>query len=268
MVLAADRADLLAGLARARRRRHGRPGVVTGAGPRGGQLAFAVLRPGRPAAAAWAASWPTPFPVFAARVRRGLRRRWTGTWTGRCASALAPRATRPPGCSTRPSYTQAGAVRRRGRAVPARGELRGRRRTSLVGHSIGEIAAAHVAGVLSLPDAAALVAARGRLMQALPAGGAMVAVQRPPRPVGPPWPARRTVSPSPPSTARRRWWSPATDAVDELGRRWRRPGAESRRLRVSHAFHSPLMEPMLAEFARRARRARPAARRRSRRLEP
>ena len=115
----------------------------------------------------------------------------------------------------------------------------------VAGHSVGEIAAAHVARVLSLPDAAALVAARGRLMGALPAGGAMTAIAATEEEVAPllgngAWlaavngPASVVISGE----------QAAVDAVAAA-----LPGRRARRLRVSHAFHSPLMEPMLDEFA-------------------
>ncbi|MEE3921014.1 acyltransferase domain-containing protein [Micromonospora sp. BRA006-A] len=117
----------------------------------------------------------------------------------------------------------------------------------VAGHSIGEITAAHVAGVLSLADAATLVAARGRLMQAPPPAGCSPS---PPtrRPSSSPWPGWVTGSASPPSTAPPPWCSPgpSTPSTGWSGSGER--GVRTRRLRVSHAFHSPLMEPMLAEF--------------------
>ncbi|MDX2710180.1 acyltransferase domain-containing protein, partial [Streptomyces sp. PA03-6a] len=128
----------------------------------------------------------------------------------------------------------------------------GLRAHMVAGHSLGELTAAHAAGVLSLRDAALLVTARGRLMQALPPGGAMLAVHAGEAPV------RKLLANlldgssldlasvnGPEATV----LSGTEEAISRAASITSDHGYKSRRLTVSHAFHSALMEPILEKFS-------------------
>jgi pimaricinolide synthase PimS1 len=121
----------------------------------------------------------------------------------------------------------------------------------LIGHSIGELAAAHVAGVLSLADACALVAARGRLMAALPDTGAMVSLRASEA-------ETRTlltehngaVSIAALNAPNATVISGERQAVLQIAERWSREGKRTKRLNVSRAFHSAQLDAMLGDFRR------------------
>lgn len=121
---------------------------------------------------------------------------------------------------------------------------------AFLGHSVGEYVAAVLAGVFSLEDGLRLIAARGRLMQQLPIGGAMAAVFVAPGQV------QAAIAPYADEIAIAAFNGPehtvisgSEPAVSAVIDMFAAGGARVQRLTVSHAFHSPLMEPMLAAFA-------------------
>ncbi|MEM6796790.1 MAG: type I polyketide synthase, partial [Acidobacteriota bacterium] len=153
-----------------------------------------------------------------------------------------------PGLLDRTLYTQPALVSLQ-LALAELWKSRGVLPDAVLGHSAGEFAAAHVAGVLSFEDALRLVAARARAMDALPEGGGMAAVLAPEERV-------RQLLEDAPELSLAAVNAPGScvvsgplGALEAAGDRWSaEPGLEIRSLRVSHAFHSALMEPALAEI--------------------
>ncbi|TDD63352.1 type I polyketide synthase, partial [Actinomadura rubrisoli] len=116
----------------------------------------------------------------------------------------------------------------------------------LAGHSIGEIAAAHCAEVLSLDDACTLVATRAQLMQSAPSGGAMTAIQATEDEILPMLGDRVSIAAINGPTTIVIAGDP--DAVQPIAEHWKQHGRKTKNLKVSHAFHSPHMDPVLDQF--------------------
>jgi acyl transferase domain-containing protein/acyl carrier protein len=245
VVLAAERSELLEGLAAIAA--NGPAGNVTSASARAGKLAFLFSGQGSQRAGmgrelyesneACRETLDAVFAELAPHMARPLAEvLWAGQ--GSAEAALLDRTAFAQPALFAVELAAARTLESLG-LVP---EL-------LAGHSIGGIVAAHLAGVFDLAGACALVAARGRLMDALPDGGAMVAVEA----------GEEEVAEAIAGTAdalaiaavngpRAVVVSGEAAAVERVAAGFRERGRRTKRLAVSHAFHSPLIEPMLAEF--------------------
>ena len=245
VILAEDRAEAetaLAGLAA------GRPGpdVVTGTARTPGRLAYLFSGQGsqRPG---MGRDWHRDHPVFAAafeEVCAGVSER-----LGQNVKHVVFDTADETGALDRTVFTQAGLFALEV-ALHRFLESAGLVPDAVTGHSIGEVTAAHVAGVLTLEDACTLVAARGRLMQELPPGGAMVSLRMGEQEVleliGERSGRVSIAAVNGPSAV---VVSGDEHAVAEVAAEAAASGHKTRRLRVGHAFHSHRMEPMLERFA-------------------
>ncbi|MFC0601076.1 type I polyketide synthase, partial [Streptomyces palmae] len=252
VVVGEDRAELLAGLASLARDEPA-AGVVRGTASRAARTAFLFSGQGsqRPG---MGAELYRRYPAFADALDAVC-----AELDAHLDTPLKKLLTAPPENGDSGDGAGAGPLDRTGYTQPALFALEtalfrlleswGLRPDFLLGHSVGELAAVHAAGALSLRDAAALVAARGRLMDALPSGGAMVAVEAAEEEVRDTLPGTGALALAAVNGPRAVVVAGAEGELLAWAGQWQGRGRRTRRLRVSHAFHSPLMRPVLTELA-------------------
>ncbi|MFF9179341.1 type I polyketide synthase, partial [Streptomyces sp. NPDC014793] len=251
VVFGADRGELLSGLADLAARREG-SGVVAGS-VRAGGLAFVFpgqgaqwLGMGRELAGA-VPEFARELQVVAGEVDRCWDHRLLDVVWGSDAGVLE-----------RTEFTQPALFALEVALFRVVASM-GVRPDFVVGHSVGEIAAAHVVGMLSLEDAARLVVARGRVMQRAEAGvmtavsGSLELVEGVVAGVAPELGPVVVAAVNAPGSV---VISGARAAVDAAVAGLEGAGCRTRSLAVSHAFHSPLLDPVLEEFERVARQVR------------